>query len=61
MVRTLIQPLEGRPAPLGVRNRDGQGLNSDQPLRPGIGLVIASGASLGLWAGLAKFLLLVLR
>lgn len=67
MVRTLIQPLQGRAAPRGAKNRNGQRLSptiarhSDQPLRPGIGLMVASGASLGLWAGLVKFLLVVLR
>ena len=30
-------------------------------LRPGYGLLIAAGASLGLWAGLAKLVLMALR
>jgi hypothetical protein len=61
MARTLIQPLQGTPAPLGARNRNGQVVSSNQPLRPGIGLLVASGASLGLWAGLAKLVLVVLH
>jgi hypothetical protein len=63
----LIQPLQGRPAPLGAGNNNGQGLcpatarHADRPLRPGLGLLVASGASLCLWAGLAKLVLVVLR
>ena len=64
MARTLIQPLAGRPAPFGARTRSSQRLTPQaavQPLRPGIGLMVATGASLGLWAGLAKLVLIALR
>jgi len=66
VVRTLIQPIEGRPAPLDARSRS-QCLSltiaraSDPPLRQGVGFMIATGVSLGLWAGLAKLMLAALR
>ena len=65
MARTLIQPLEGMPAPPGARNRNGQDLSpvtarhADRPLRSGFGLMVASGASLGLWVAVAKLVALV--
>jgi len=69
MVRTLIQPIAGTPAPLDARPCGDQHLSltmtivraTDPPLRQGIGLMIATGASLGLWAGLAKLVLAALR
>ncbi|MDB5424627.1 MAG: hypothetical protein JWQ29_2043 [Phenylobacterium sp.] len=34
---------------------------ADRPIRPGYGLLIAAGAAAGLWVGLAKLALIVLR
>jgi hypothetical protein len=59
MVRALIQPLEGPSASAGARPASADG--SRGGLRPGFGLLIGAGVSIGLWAGLTKFVLILLR
>ena len=77
MARALIQPEGGAPAPSGALARRARrtgptlvfpiaGAPTASPassgrLPPGYGLLIAGGASLGLWTGLAKLALTLLH
>jgi hypothetical protein len=70
MVRALVQPLEGTPASpgAGLARSTISGSPAARPsparsgvLRPGFGLLIGTGVSVGLWAGLAKLALALLR
>ena len=65
MVRALIQPLKGTPASTGIGRVSARSTFSGSParsgaMRPGVGLLIGAGMSVGLWAGLAKLALVLL-
>jgi hypothetical protein len=67
MLRALIQP-QGAPAPLGVSGRRTDLFESKQTriaaggaMRPGFGLLVAGGLTLGLWLAIAKIALQVLQ
>lgn len=74
MVRALVQPLGGTPASAGAglarrsspgtacpRAVGGGSATRSRGIRPGFGLLIGAGVSLGLWAGLAELALMLLR
>ena len=63
MVRALIQPMGGTPAVSGATARRGRRsvCPASGRLRPGYGLLIGAGVSLGLWAGIVKLALTLLR
>ena len=68
MVRALVQPLEGTSVQPAAGTRRG-GVSRRLPaspmrsevMRPGFGLLIGVGVSVGLWAGLAEFASVLLR
>jgi hypothetical protein len=65
MVRALVQPLERASASAGAglarRPVIGPASQRSSLMRPGFGLLIAASVSVGLWAGLAKLALVLLR
>jgi hypothetical protein len=54
----LIHPIEGMPTPSASGTTRYAAIHQ---MSPGVGLMVAAGTSLGLWAGVAKLMLVVLR
>ena len=69
MVRALVQPLEGTSAQPaagltrrgGVSRRTPANPTRSEVMRPGFGLLIGAGVSVGLWVGLAELASVLLR